>query len=238
MRIPYLIVCLILTGLLVGSCASRLSSFWYRKSRKALHYQRKAQMGLPDTLHVQNYFLCKLHRYGLLHRGEPAEINADSTWSYFRTALEAQPLPVVFQTPGQPTCDSTLALHYKLRKNQIDLDDIRAWGQVRADDRLRLVPTIHIEYGFRRHVYAAGAGFASSGMYRDIFLSLQVYVFRGEDLIFSRAMYHLSDSREVDNYNAPVVSPQQEHWDKLVDLVMKPYVKQLSAEAGDPSSED
>ncbi|MDX2283875.1 MAG: hypothetical protein NW241_06915 [Bacteroidia bacterium] len=216
---------LLTPALLMSSCLIRFS---YKEKRKALHYRAEALPGMEDTLRVQNYFLCKLYRYGPLDlRGQPVEIPADSTWAYFRTALEAQPLRLAFQAPGQAACDSVLARNQRLRKGQIDLGEVRAWGQVRDDGRLRLVPIIHIEYLFRSHMYAAGAGFASSGLLRNIFLTTHVYMFRGEELVFSRGMYYIADTEYLDTHEDPVTSLEQKHWNELVRLMLKPYVKEL-----------
>jgi hypothetical protein len=114
-----------------------------------------------------------------------------------------------------------------LRSELINLDEVRAWGKVADDHRLRLVPVIHISYDYRALVTSGGVGWSNSGLLRTVFLDTHAYIFRGRELIYSRGMVHIADTETGIDYGSPVTSIDQSHWDKLVALTLKPYLKQL-----------
>lgn len=184
-----------------------------------------------DTVFVKNYFLCKRYTDGFFDlAGKQAEIDEDSAMSFFRAAMEKQPIHIVFEAEGKSYCESSLASNRRLNQEGIDLAVIREWGQVQDDGKLRMVPIILIEFLFRNHVFGTPAGFDGGGMIRDIGLKIQPFVFKGEELIFTKGMVYISDTELLQYLDdeAPVTTLEQKHWDELVRLIMKPYVKRLS----------
>lgn len=221
------ILTFLLLAILTSSCLIRFS---YKKNPTGLNYLSEEIELADDTIFVQNFFLCKRHTYGFFDlAGRQVKIDTDSAWSFFRTALEKQPIQVIFEEGGQAYCDSLLAVNRRLKRSEIDLDWVKEWGQVQADEKLRVVPIVLVEYLFRNYVYGTPAGFDGGGMIRDIGLKTQLYLFRGEELIFAKGMVYISDTEllQYQDFEAPVTTLEQKHWDELIRLVMKPYVKQL-----------
>jgi hypothetical protein len=102
-----------------------------------------------------------------------------------------------------------------------------------SKESLTMIPIIiaNNQYQFVSY-FTSGGAFGSGGWNAITWVHLILYIFEDQEVIYSRHYRYKSnlvraDSREEILAVPPLAAVKQEHWDELVRLAMKDYIKRL-----------
>lgn len=163
----------------------------------------------------------------------PSPINGDSLMQVFWESFDKLDLPVeVLLSEGENHVDSAFYDDYVIKIRKIDEQWVK---DIAGSDTntLVLVPIIHIltRNAFTGFISSGGLA-GSSGFSVQSYIDVVIFIVENGEIIYSRQALHSSDitwanSREEAEAipAAPLVT--KEHWDELVRLAMKDYIKRM-----------
>lgn len=208
-----------LLSLLLLSC----SPYKYKLKYRTDHIVFKNYAKI-DTIYVENFVLCNnLSRISI---NENIAINEDSVIAIFSNSIQLLNLPH-FVNLKDNLCDSEMHANRLLKLNKIDKYKIICNSNSR--DRLVMVPVLYIDNMSMKHLYVTSSGVPGGGEFlRDTFLKIAIYLVKNNEIIYLKSARYGPVSSETATFDEdPPNKLEQEHWDKLVELVMSDYVKRL-----------
>ena len=185
------------------------------------HYVIKQSYNENEVIYLENYVLCSTSRN--TWKVEPIEINEDSLISIFKASLENLDVLIQYNPDKQNYCDSTFWQNPNLYAKKIDENKIIEIANSKNGE-LKMVPVINIDNSFRSHFFITPSRATGEGRYVDKFLIILIYLVRGEEIIYFKSMFY-GESKE--SHLSILNHVHQENWDKLVELVMRDYIKRL-----------
>ena len=197
-----------------------------RLTQKRDHVLKRAY-DWSDTLHLSDFVLCNTLRneWNLKKEQEfDKEIDLDSVLMVFQSALMKLNLPLEISN-GENSCGSAFRENWRMKipENNQNIHGISE----REKGRLQIIPVIHLNSGYKRHRYIAG-GLPGGGYFiKRTILWLTIYVLDGDDIVFLRAGAYFGETYYTYNKGDTRTNLTQEHWDDLVELVMRDYVARL-----------
>ncbi|MCH6198841.1 hypothetical protein MMU07_04585 [Aquiflexum sp. LQ15W] len=204
----------------------------FRNLNKSVSKTQKTYSA-TDSIFIANYVLYNTQDHlSFTLENKPIPIDEDSVMQVVWKSFEKLKLPIVsnFET-GQNHIDSSF-YERLIRIRKIDEE----WINVVAGDsckKLILVPVIYIMNKISFTGYISSGGMAgSSGYHVMSFVNLIVFIVKDDDVVYSQQVRHTSErtwanSREEAEAIPPAPLVTKEHWDKLVRLAMKDYIKRM-----------
>jgi hypothetical protein len=177
-----------------------------------------------DEIYIENYVLCNnINRW---KRNEMVKINEDSILNIFNKALEKTKINII-RNEKENFCDNHFHYNIPLKLSKVDTKIII--NSPTNDSRIRLFPIIYINNLSLKNIYITSSGIAGGGEYlRDTFLTIVIYLIKDSEIIYLKSARYGPISSETVTYDEkPPKQLEQEHWDKLVELVMRDYIKRL-----------
>ncbi|MCC5929446.1 MAG: hypothetical protein JJU28_09395 [Cyclobacteriaceae bacterium] len=198
------------------------------------HSKAEKFYSYSDSLVIKNYVLYNSQAHAnLTHNSLPIPINEDSVMQVIWKSFDKLDLPIISQLEkGKNHNDSTFYKDYLIRIRKIDKEWIKEVAG-ESNDILVLVPVISIlnKIGFTGFISSGGMA-GSRGFIMNSFINLVVFIVHNNEVIYIRQIRHSSertwaDSRAEAEAIPPAPLVTQEHWDELVRLAMKDYIKRL-----------
>jgi hypothetical protein len=204
--------------LFLCSCASQ------RLDGKRHHIVKKSYP--IDTILISDYISC----YGLrntigIESTPPTLFNKDSLFNHFEIALKNTDLVFKMDDNNLNQCDSIFHSYWAMKINQVDKKKIKS---LTTGKNLTLVPFIYFDDYYRKYIYFSSTGVAGGGGYiKKPYLKMIVFLLDGDNIIYARSAIHFGKGHHVNEKEDIDKVISQDHWDKLVELVMKDYIKRL-----------
>lgn len=222
MKQYFLCVALLLIGL--QACSPRLDS-------KKQHISKKQYA--KDSLAIVDYGLCiSLVEYpntmslkGTQYDQSEYSIyfDHDSIFVHFLNALSMLDIPIRKESQHGSFCDSGLYRNFNMDIKKIDLNQIKANNK---DKGLTLVPLLYLSSSHEKAIHFSLSGGASGGEYlKQTVLTIMIVILDGEEIIYLSSGKHFGKSYDSWNEKDPNTNMNQTHWDKLVAMVMRDYLK-------------
>jgi len=210
---------LLIIILLFGGCSP--NKFMFRN--KSQHIILKSYEKIEE-IYLEHYVIC--NNINRLTKNEVAEINEDSVLNIFSAALKKSNIKIIINSK-ENLCDSTSHFNVPVKLSKIDNDKITSISN--PDSTLKLFPVIYINNRSLKHLYFTSNGIPGGGEYlRDTFLTIVIYLIKNNEIIYLKSARYGPVSSETATYDEePPKKLEQEHWDRLVRLVMSDYIKRL-----------
>lgn len=180
-----------------------------------------------DTLYLNDFVLCNTLRneWNLKKEQEfDTQVDLDSVYDIFKSSLKKIELPIKISN-GENKCDSIFRSNWRMR-----VEDTKQHVHKAKNNELRslqLIPVIHATNFYERPYYIVG-GVPGGGYYvRQTILRITIFILDGEEIIYLRSGAYFSESYRAYNKGNTRTNLTQEHWDNLVELVLRDYVKRL-----------
>jgi hypothetical protein len=187
-----------------------------------------------EPLLLRNYAIYNSRtKLSFFAENEPFHVDKDSLGQAVFSVFDGLDIDSLKIVGGANLIDSTLYQHpftFNLRRvNGSYLKELAG----ATDGVSVLVPLV---YGYNRFSFAAfissGGLAGSSGWYFISYLDLIVYIVKDDQVIYSRHIRYKSDQVWADTEEEilsvpPLAAVKQEHWDELVRLAMKDYIKRM-----------
>jgi hypothetical protein len=217
---------------MLSSCTTRYES-WQKKSQiiKREYGYNNIQFSIEDII------ICNNYKKGLWSNVQKIEINVDSIVEIFRASLNKINFHVSFSNNLKFHCDSLFEpSNSNIRMITMDENKITELSKINPN-RFKLIPFIRLNnFDVTFISPTASSGSPAGGMKRHSRVGVVIYLFDNDELIYLR-MYNFS-GKVINVYedehgnildedtDKPVKSTiEQKHWDKLVELVMRDYIK-------------
>jgi hypothetical protein len=208
------IALLLFTPFLVAGCRSLRYD-----DRK--HHITQPYYNNSAILVIKDHVLCNtiLNEYRLKYPEDfSAPYDADSLFGLFHSAMERLDLNIQFKE-GTNRCDSTFTGRWRQRVSQVRIEAERL-SQF-DDSVLQLIPIIHLNHAYRKHIYMS-QGLAGGGYYiKQTIMRLTIFVVRGEEVLYLSSAKYFGPTYHSHDPRDPHTNLEQEHWDRLVELVMR-----------------
>ena len=211
----YLITFVVVT---ISSCAST------RLINKKDHLIKKSYT--HDTLFLSDYIAC----YGLRNTFGTEVIpsfpfNKDSLFNHFEISLKRLGLNINVSKINQNKCDSIFHLDWRMKINKINKEKIKTIAQNR---NFTIIPFIYFDDYYRRYIYFSSGGVAGGGGYiKKPFLKLIIFILKDKEIIYISNSVHVAKSYHTSSKDNMLSTRKQEHWDNLVELAMRDYIKRM-----------
>jgi hypothetical protein len=178
-----------------------------------------------DTVFFQNFILCS--NINTLFRNEQLIINEDSVLNVFINSVEKSGVSFVYESEGRNFCDEEFLKNKLIKAKNISTREIMEISK--PNGTLRAVPVIYINNRALKNRYFTSKGIPGGGGYlRDTFLNIMIYFIENDEIIYLKSAWFGPVSSETATYDEePPKKLEQEHWDRLVRLVMSDYIKRL-----------
>ena len=181
---------------------------------------------------IQNYILCNNTRnvWNIVElEGKNLELNTDSVFNVFKSAISKLELDIIIKDFNNNYCTNSFHSNHHLKIKNIDKEAILEVARYCTDAELILVPVIYLDNLYQRHIYFSSKGVPGGGYYmRDTFLNMVVYIVKNDEIIYLKsARFGPVSSETATPDEDPPKKLTQENWDKLVELVMRDYIKRL-----------
>ncbi|MCH6198839.1 hypothetical protein MMU07_04575 [Aquiflexum sp. LQ15W] len=204
---------------------------FHKKSRGK--WITKKSYDLGDTIIVNNFGLYNTRNEVLLIANkEPFPVNKDSLLAIFQKSLSTLGLSRLEISFKDNLIDSSLFRQYAIRMKHLEDSYVSSFVKFSKHNTV-LVPLIYADnqYQFTGY-FTSGGAFGSSGWNAITWLHLFVFIFQNEEIIYSRHIRYKSDVVWADTEEEilavpPLAAVRQEHWDELVRLAMKDYIKRV-----------
>jgi hypothetical protein len=221
---PIVVCILILIG--IKGCSPRLDFKKQHISKK--EYKR-------DTLFISDYSVCvslsnSFHTLSLRNRQYDEKefsifFNKDSIFNHFTNALTLLNIPFKIRNSSNNFCDSALYVNWRMNIKKIDFEKIKKNNK---NDGLTLVPIIYLDNHHRTNTYMTSGGVIGGGeLKKQTILTVLVVIIDGEEIIYLSSGKHFGKEYEALDVKDTRTYIKQEHWDKLVELVMRDYIKRM-----------
>jgi len=226
---------LILIVISLGSCNAA-----YYTVLRTHNVKNKEYFGINDTISISHVVLCNGYGEGFSGPIEFSPINEDSTMAYFKNALSSTNLNVKFSEQLQYSCNS----YIKKGRDYLQPLSQEYLMQLARENphRYKIIPVIgYLTSDVDVTSFTLSAGTPISKLNRYLSLSITVYIFEEDNVVYSKSMFVrpkirpiMTDMRgKVFDYRSkkPYVSTlEQKHWDKLVEKTMKDFIKRMKDE--------
>lgn len=186
-----------------------------------------------DTLLVSNFALYNSKKEVLLMRNQhPSPVNIDSVLAVFESWLGKLGLENLNIDFANNVVDSALYYGYVVKLKHLDDTYLRSIVDTTSKSAI-LVPIIIANNDYRFVSYfTSGGGFGGGGWNTITWLHLIVYIFKDQEVVYSRHYRYKSIVIQVESKGEamempPLTPVKQEHWDELVRLAMKDYIERL-----------
>ncbi len=199
------------------------SPYKYKVSDAKHHIKRKSYVRSED-IHLQNYVVC--NNINRRFRNKSVIVRYDSVLNILSDALEKSGIKII-RNEGRNFCDSTFHFNTLVKLKKIDINKIISIANY--DSTLTLIPVIYINNRSIKNSYITSSGIPDGGYYlRDTFLTIAVYLIKDNEIVYLKSAWFGPVSSRTATYNEePLKKLEQEHWDKLVRLVMNDYIDRL-----------
>jgi hypothetical protein len=224
MKQYFLCIVLLLIGL--QACSPRLDS-------KKQHISKKQYS--KDSLAIVDYGLCisligypnTMSLKGRQYDQSEFSIHFDhdSIFVHFLNALSMLDIPISKENQQNSFCDSGLYRNYNMDIRKIDFNQIKANNKNKG---LTLVPILYLNSSHEKAMHFSLSGGASGGQYlKQTVLTIVIVILDGEEIIYLSSGKYFGKSYDSWNEKDPNANMTQMHWDKLVAMVMKDYLKRV-----------
>jgi hypothetical protein len=178
-----------------------------------------------DTILFQNFILC--NNINTLFNNKKLKINEDSVLNIFFASVEKSGVTFVHKNKGSNFCDEEFHKNKLIKVKNISKSKIIEISK--PNNTLKAVPFIYINNRSLKHLYFTSKGIPGGGEYlRDTFLNIIIYFIKDNEIIYLKSAWYGPVSSETALPDeAPPKKLEQEHWDKLVELVMRDYIKRM-----------
>ncbi|MCH6198837.1 hypothetical protein MMU07_04565 [Aquiflexum sp. LQ15W] len=214
---------------LIQGCAP--NDVYYKKSRGK--WVTKKSYSLADTLVVKDYALYNSRaKVSLSPEKGPFEVDKDSLLTVLLSSFKRLGLENIKTEIGSNVIDSTLYRTQGVRVRHFDDSYInKIAGDTHNCPALVLITYAHNQFAFTGFISSGGMA-GSSGYTILTWLSLFVFVVDQNEIVYSRHILYKSDQVWADTEEEilavpPLAAVRQEHWDELVRLAMKDYIKRM-----------
>jgi hypothetical protein len=220
-----IIVLFFLSATLFSGCVKYYK--FANKSRKII----KSSYSSIDSIYVKDYFLCNSLRDINKNMfspkgGEVIPINEDSVLVHFRDAFNKLNIPVHFATTRINYCDSSFHENVLLNDKKVNHNLIKTISN-KTNKKLVLVPFLYIDNIYKNQIYFLSSGVPAGGdLVRNSYLQIGIYILNDKEIIYFRSGKHVVISSHQDFEEEPK-RQTQENWDKLVEMVMRDYIKRM-----------
>ena len=229
-------VCILLLFLVLTGCT-------YRYHGRIHHIVKKKYE--PETLYIPNYIFCvglyreslSMWEIGKLPKHDDEidfhnYFDTDSIFKSFLFTLDRMKIPVNIKLNSLNTnyCDETFLKRRKTRFKDYQLERIL---EIIGDTQGKtiLFPVIFLENRYRSKASGkiiGGEVMGGGGLYiKQFLLNILVLVVQDNEIVYMRAGHYFGDTYYTGNKQNPTLFLEQKHWDRLVKLVMKDYIKRL-----------
>jgi hypothetical protein len=195
---------------------------------------KQSAYAAADSVHLENYILYNtVSHLSFTRNNKPMPIDKDSVMEVVGESFKKLEVSFVDNFHlGDNHIDSIFYQNQVIKIKHIDKNWIK---EVAGDTKGRkvLVPFIYIFNRITFTGYITSGGMAgSSGYHLMTFLNLMVFIVEDDDIVYSGQTLHTSErtwanSREEAEAIPPAPLVRQEHWDELVRLAMKDYIKRV-----------
>ncbi len=182
---------------------------------------------------IRNYAIFNSRQERLLTAdNEPFPIDKDSLSQVIFEVFKSLDMDSLKFVGGENLIDSALYVKPAFTFGRIESNYIKEL----AGDTQGVAVLVPLVYAYNRFSFtgfiSSGGVSGSSGWSFITWLNFFVYVLRDDQVIYSRLFVYKSDqvwadSREEILAVPPLAAVKQEHWDELVRLAMKDYIKRL-----------
>jgi len=193
----------------------------------------KNNYSINDSLFLSNLIFCNNRGYRSLWMEDikmQAVVETDTFFDIFYKSISNLNLPLIVKEPINH-CDTILDYIFPLKVEKIDVNRINEILSQSTTDRNKLIifPIIHIDNITQRAVFVSSIGMPGGGYYmRDILLKLAIYIIKNNEIIYLKsARYGPVSSETATPEEEPPLKLKQKHWDNLVALAMRDYIKRM-----------
>ena len=205
--------------LMVTSCLTRIDT---RQKRLQV---RKGAYSVKDTIHISDAILCSIYDKGMFGKLEDFPVNNDSVFNIFTSSLGKLGLNIEVDEGISFHCDSSFFYNKHLRISKINENTVLELA-TKHPSQVTMIPFIHVYTSDLLYMSATATGAPAGGWKRSHFVGIVVYVVKENRIIYSRMFDFTGRKSEVfSNENKSTI--QQKHWDKLIERVMRDYIKQM-----------
>lgn len=220
MKSVYKFLGIVFLAFLLSSCTR-----YYTIQKK--HQIRDGAYSLKDTLYISDVILCSTYDKGMFGKLEDFPVNKDSVFDIFTSSLSKLALNIEFDEEISFHCDSSFFYNNKMKMTHINNDFIISTAS-KNPKRVSLIPIIRLYTSDLGSVSITASGGGNIGYRRDFFAGIVAHIVKDGNIIYAR-MYDFS-GRTGDFYSDGSVDAntiEQKHWDKLLELTMRDYIKRL-----------
>jgi hypothetical protein len=186
-----------------------------------------------ESLLIRNHAVYSSKRENSLgSENMPFRIDKDSLVQVVFKAFEGLGIDSLKIVGGQNLIDSTLYIKPAFTFGRIESSYLKDLAG-NSEGVTVLVPLVYAYNDFSFTGFISSGGMSgNSGWYFISFLNLFVYIIRDDQIIYSRHFVYKSDQVWADTEEEilavpPLAAVKQEHWDELVRLAMKDYIKRM-----------
>jgi hypothetical protein len=214
----------ILTIFLISiSCSSV-----YIKNKQKRNQIIAKQYSIQDSIVLHDAIICGNYRKGWRYSNEPLEINQDSIFQVFSTALSKLQLFVDVCPKVNYHCDSSFQANYLMNLKQVDKEKLLEIAAAMGLSKAIMVPVIYIDtWDVKRIGVTASSGGTVENELRDSHVKILISIIKETDIVYQRLIQFSAKSIDLSMPNHPITTIEQKHWDKLVELVMRDYIKRM-----------
>jgi hypothetical protein len=205
--------------LMATSCLTRIDT---RQKRLQV---RKGVYSVKDTIHISDAILCSVYDKGMFGKLEDFPVNNDSVFNIFTSSLSKLALKIEVDERISFRCDSSFFFNKHLRISKINENTVLELAN-KYPSQVTMIPFIHLYTSDLLYMSATATGAPVGGWKRSHFVGVVVYVVKENTIIYSRMFDFTGRKSEVfSNENKSTI--QQKHWDKLIERVMRDYIKRM-----------
>jgi hypothetical protein len=199
-----------------------LSACSYRVNQRAFHIVAP-EYPIDLEIHFSDYFLCSIYREGWRYERNIQSVphNEDSLLNMVQEAFDVLPLRIHYAEQIQHHCDSATRANHHLKMQKIDETKLKNLA-IASGKKVSIIPVFVLDTWDLKFL---GPIRSANGNRRSFFVTAIVYVFQDGEIIYSRKI-NLGQGKDIDQWDPDPQTPMtQEHWNKLVYLLMKKYLE-------------
>jgi hypothetical protein len=220
-----LVVKIVLLLLVLQSCQSMFFRYESKKNQTL-----KPNYNSSDTLKVSEFVLC----YTLSQAYENTKldfsggVDMDSIYSKFRVSFKKLNLPIIFPNyrAEKNHCNEFCLEMKYLKINEYIIDFIKSIPNI-EEHKYRLIPIIFVDDTYRKHVYMSGGVWGGGDYIKQMDIKIMISIMKGDEIMYLSSAIYLGETYHTADINDRRTKVEQKHWDKLVELVMRDYIKRL-----------